>query len=142
MDNNNNNTNDQNSNADSAGNADSVSNVDSVSSKNNVNGTKRTSNINSSVNERLKYLRAFIVLIAGLAMMVCDFVTGRDLTISLVHLLLVLLVFWILANIVVWVIKKALEMPTKEQLEDARMQMEQAENAEPGEEQETGAEEV
>lgn len=75
-------------------------------------------------------------------MMLCDFFTGQDLTISLVHLLLVLVGFWILANIVVWVIKKALEMPTKEQLEAARMQMEQEENPETGEEQQVSAEEV
>lgn len=81
-------------------------------------------------NEKLKYLRAFIVLAAGLAMMVCDFMTGQDLTTFLVHLLVVLIGFYVLADIVVWVIKKALEMPTKEALEAEREALEQMEDSE------------
>ncbi len=97
-----------------------------VSSDNNENKLK---------GQKLRYLRAFIVLVAGLFMMICDFSTGQSLTVSLIHLLLVLIAFWILANIVVWCIKKALEMPTKEQLEAAELALAQAENPEEEEEQ-------
>ena len=86
--------------------------------------------------DKLKYLRALIVLVAGLAMMICDFKTGQDLTTSLVHLLLVLAVFFVLADLVVWAIKKALEMPTKEQLEAQRMALEQQEEQEEAQETE------
>lgn len=91
-------------------------------------------------NEKLKYLRTFIVLVAGLAMMLCDFKTGQDLTTSLVHLLLVLLIFFVLAEIVVWAIKKALTMPTKAELEAQRNALEQAEDEEGQEEQEKSEE--
>ncbi len=70
------------------------------------------------INDKLKYFRSFIVLVAGLAMMICDYVTGQDLTTSLVHLLLVLLGFFVLAEIATWAIKKALEMPMKKDLEE------------------------
>lgn len=81
-------------------------------------------------NQKLKYLRAFIVLAAGLIMMICDFVTGQDLTTFLVHLLVVLICFYIVAEIAVWVIGKALEMPTKEALDAEREALEQIESNE------------
>ena len=64
--------------------------------------------------EKLKYVKLFIMLVAGLAMMICDYVTGRGLTISLVHLLFVLLGFAILGDIVVYTIQKVIEMPGKQ----------------------------
>lgn len=93
-------------------------------------------------NSKLKYLRALIVLAAGLAMMICDFVTGQDLTTFLIHLLVVLLVFYVLAEIGVWAISKALQMPTKDAQMAEREALEQMENEETEEELEYEKEEI
>ena len=93
-------------------------------------------------NQKLKYLRAFIVLAAGLVMMICDFVTGQDLTTFLIHLLVVLICFYIFAEIAVWVISKALEEPTKEALDAEREALEQIDDQEAGDETESEQEEV
>ncbi len=69
-----------------------------------------------SVDERLKYFRAFIMLVAGLIILICDIVNKVGLTRLLIDLLVVMIVFYIIAGIVVWAIKKALAMPDKAQL--------------------------
>ncbi len=73
--------------------------------------------------EKLKYLKLLIMLVAGLAMMICDYKTGRDLTVSLVHLLVVLAGFAIIGDIVVYIIQKTIEVP--KQNADEREDLEQ-----------------
>lgn len=89
-------------------------------------------------NQKLKYLRSFIVLAAGLIMMICDFVTGQDLTTFLIHLLVVMLCFYVVAEIAVFVIGKALESPAKEAVDAEGEALEQVESN--GEDEEKEAE--
>ncbi len=78
--------------------------------------------------KRLQYLRAFIVLTAGLIVFVCDFMNHVALTPMLVRLLVVLIAFYMIGSIVIWAIGKALEMPNKEDEAAEKIATEQQEN--------------
>lgn len=60
---------------------------------------------------KLNYLRAFIVLVAGLIISVCNIKNGINSTTALVRLFWVLIIFYILGTIVIAIIKKVQEMP-------------------------------
>ncbi len=92
--------------------------------------------------KRLQYLRAFIVLLAGLIVFVFDMKNHVDLTPMLIRLLLVMLGFYVIGSIVIWAIKKALDMPTKEDQEAERLALEQAEAEQDGNSETTEGDEV
>lgn len=73
---------------------------------------------------KLQYLRAFIVLLAGLITLIMNIKTGKDVTVSLVIVLIVILVFYIIATLIVEILQRALEK--KENTEN----IEQAEETE------------
>ncbi len=53
----------------------------------------------------LKYLRAFIVLVAGLITSIYSILNGISVTESLIRLLIVLVVFYIIGSIVIYALR-------------------------------------
>ena len=58
---------------------------------------------------KLQYLRAFIVLLADLITLIINIRTGREVTVSLLIVLIVTVVFYFIATLVVEVLQKGLE---------------------------------
>lgn len=54
---------------------------------------------------KLQYLRSFIVLVAGLITLIMNIKTGKEVTVSLLTLLVVLLVFYVLATLIVEILQ-------------------------------------
>lgn len=54
---------------------------------------------------KLQYLRSFIVLVAGLITLIMNIKTGKEVTASLLTLLVVLLVFYVLATLIVEILQ-------------------------------------
>lgn len=54
---------------------------------------------------KLQYLRAFIVLVAGLITLIMNIKTGKEVTTSLLILLVVILVFYFLASLIVEILQ-------------------------------------
>lgn len=57
---------------------------------------------------KLRYVRSFIVLVAGLITLIINMKTHKDVTLSLLILLIVLLVFYIIGTLAVEIIEKSM----------------------------------
>ncbi len=58
---------------------------------------------------KLQYLRAFIVLLAGLITLIVNMKTGKPVTLSLFIVLIVILIFYVIGTLVVEILQKGLE---------------------------------
>ena len=58
---------------------------------------------------KYQYIRAFIVLIAGLLAVIINMKMGREVTTSLLIVLIVLLVFYFLSTLVVEILQRSIE---------------------------------
>lgn len=58
---------------------------------------------------KLQYLRAFIVLLAGLVALIVNMKTGKPVTLSLLIVLIVILIFYVIGTLVVEILQKNLE---------------------------------
>lgn len=70
---------------------------------------------------KLRYLRAFIVLLAGLITLIINIKTQREVTKSLIILLVVLLFFYVLGTLVVELIQQSLEKEQKKKQQAAAL---------------------
>ncbi len=61
---------------------------------------------------KLQYIRAFIVLLAGLIALIINMRTGRDVTVSLLIVLVVILIFYFIGTLVVEILQKYMEQPS------------------------------
>lgn len=64
---------------------------------------------------KLQYLRAFIVLLAGLITLIINMKTGKPVTLSLLIVLIVILVFYVIGTLVVEILQKGLETQTADE---------------------------
>lgn len=62
---------------------------------------------------KLQYVRAFIVLVAGLITLIINIKTQKDVTISLLILLIVLIVFYLIGTLITEIIEKSLQQSDK-----------------------------
>ena len=75
---------------------------------------------------KLQYVRAFIVLLAGLITLLINMKTGRTVTSSLLILLIVLIVFYVIGTLIVEILQKELEdTDNQESSEDEENQSEE-----------------
>lgn len=58
---------------------------------------------------KYQYIRAFIVLLAGFIALIINMKTGKDVTVSLAIVLVVLIVFYFLGTLIVEILQKAME---------------------------------
>lgn len=58
---------------------------------------------------KLQYLRAFIVLLAGLVALIVNMKTHKEVTTSLLIVLIVIIIFYFIATLIVEIMEKALE---------------------------------
>lgn len=58
---------------------------------------------------KFRYLRAFIVLLAGLITLIINIKTGKNVTLSLIILLIVLIIFYFVATLLVEILQLYLE---------------------------------
>lgn len=58
---------------------------------------------------KFQYIRAFIVLLAGLIALIVNMHTGKNVTVSLAIVLVVILIFYVIATLVVEILQKNLE---------------------------------
>ncbi|MCR5701754.1 MAG: hypothetical protein K6G76_06395 [Lachnospiraceae bacterium] len=58
---------------------------------------------------KLGYLRAFIVLLAGLITLIVNIKTGREATVSLLIVLIVICVFYVIGTLICEILQKNLE---------------------------------
>ena len=61
--------------------------------------------------KKYQYLRAFIVLVAGLITLIVNIKTNKDVTVSLLILLCVIIVFYVIATLIVEILQRALNPP-------------------------------
>lgn len=66
---------------------------------------------------KYQYIRAFIVLFAGLLALIVNMKTGKDVTSSLLIVLIVLLVFYVLATLIVEILQRAMEKNEEQETE-------------------------
>lgn len=59
---------------------------------------------------KLQYVRAFIVLLAGLITLIINMKTGIPVTMSLFRVLVVLIIFYIIGTLVVEILQKGLDV--------------------------------
>lgn len=79
---------------------------------------------------KLQYVRAFIVLLAGLITLLINMKTGRTVTSSLFILLIVLIVFYVVGTLIVEILQKELEdTDNQESSEDEENQSEEESEA-------------
>ncbi len=64
---------------------------------------------------KLQYVRAFIVLLAGLITLIINMRTGISVTASLFRVLVVLIIFYVIGTLVVEILQKGLEAADEEQ---------------------------
>lgn len=76
---------------------------------------------------KLRYLRAFIVLLAGLITLIINMKMHREVTRSLFILLIVLLVFYFLGTLAIELIQKSLENEKKKRQKEAALNEDNAE---------------
>ena len=71
---------------------------------------------------KLQYLRAFIVLLAGLIALIINMKTGREVTRSLLIVLIVIVVFYFIATLVVEILQQGMEKAAEKdrELEEQR----------------------
>lgn len=58
---------------------------------------------------KLQYLRAFIVLLAGLIALIVNIKTHKEVTVSLLIVLIVIIIFYFVGTLIVEIMQKALE---------------------------------
>ncbi len=58
---------------------------------------------------KLQYVRAFIVLLAGLIALIINMCMGRPITLSLFIVLVVILIFYVIGTLVVEILEKGLD---------------------------------
>lgn len=58
---------------------------------------------------KLQYLRAFIVLLAGLIALIVNIKTHKEVTVSLFIVLVVIIIFYFVGTLIVEIMQKALE---------------------------------
>lgn len=63
---------------------------------------------------KLQYVRAFIVLVAGLVTLIINMKTGKDVTTSLLILLIVLLVFYFIGTLAIEIFENSFNHSTKD----------------------------
>lgn len=66
---------------------------------------------------KYQYIRAFIVLLAGLLTLIMNMRTGRDVTSSLLIVLVVLLIFYVLATLATEILQRAMEKKEQQKKE-------------------------
>ena len=76
---------------------------------------------------KLRYLRAFIVLLSGLITLLINIKMHREVTQSLLILLIVLLVFYFLGTLAIELIQKSLENEKKKRQKEAALNEDNAE---------------
>ncbi len=79
---------------------------------------------------KLQYLRAFIVLVAGLITLLINMKTGRPVTQSLLIVLIVIIIFYVIGTLVVEILQQGLEN------DDSTSESETSENDEQNDENE------
>ena len=86
---------------------------------------------------KLRYLRAFIVLLAGLVTLIVNMKTGKNVTLSLLIVLIVILIFYVIGTLIVEILQKALEESENDETssENTENDMQGVENSD-GEQQE------
>ncbi|MBE5923708.1 MAG: hypothetical protein E7271_04470 [Lachnospiraceae bacterium] len=89
---------------------------------------------------KLGYLRAFIVLLAGLIALIVNIKTGREATVSLLIVLIVICVFYVIGTLICEILQKNLE--TKPEGEGEEEESEEEESLDENEDNETSVEEV
>lgn len=75
---------------------------------------------------KLQYVRAFIVLLAGLITLIMNIKTGKDVNTSLLTVLIVILIFYVIATLIVEILQKSL-MKTEDADEEDAEQTEETE---------------
>lgn len=88
---------------------------------------------------KYQYIRAFIVLLAGLVTLVINMKTAKNATTSLAILLGVLIVFYFLATLIVEILQKAMEQKEDSDDIDGEYESETGENDDLEESMEPGA---
>ena len=68
---------------------------------------------------KLQYVRAFIVLLAGLITLIMNIKTGKDVNASLLTVLIVILIFYVIATLIVEILQKSLMKTDDADEEDA-----------------------
>ena len=58
---------------------------------------------------KYQYIRAFIVLLAGLVALIVNIKTGKNVTVSLAIVLAVILVFYVIATLIVEILQHAMK---------------------------------
>ena len=58
---------------------------------------------------KLQYVRAFIVLLAGLIALIINMCMGRPITLSLLIVLVVILIFYVIGTLVVEILEKGMD---------------------------------
>ncbi len=79
---------------------------------------------------KLQYLRAFIVLVAGLITLILNMKSGKPVTLSLFIVLIVIGVFYVIGTLVVEILQKSME-------DDAQQVSEEGDSSENETEQES-----
>jgi len=84
---------------------------------------------------KLQYLRAFIVLLAGLITLILNMKTGKPVVLSLFIVLIVILIFYVIGTLVVEILQKELEVdvPSESQGDEEESNEDNGENSEPEE---------
>ena len=67
---------------------------------------------------KYQYIRAFIVLLAGLITLIVNMKTGKNVTISLLIVLIVLLVFYVLATLIVEILQKTMDKDDQQEADE------------------------
>lgn len=67
---------------------------------------------------KYQYIRAFIVLLAGLITLIVNMKTGKSVTASLLIVLVVLLVFYVLATLIVEILQHAMENEEQQEADE------------------------
>lgn len=82
---------------------------------------------------KLQYLRAFIVLLAGLVTLIMNMKTHRDINASLLTVLIVILIFYVIATLIVEILQRSFETQDRSSLEivdDSEMEADTGEESE------------
>lgn len=67
---------------------------------------------------KLQYLRAFIVLLAGLIALIINIKMGRNVTLSLLIVLVVILIFYVIGTLCVEILQKGMEKAADKEFEE------------------------
>lgn len=67
---------------------------------------------------KLQYVRAFIVLLAGLIALIINMCMGRPITLSLFIVLVVILIFYVIGTLVVEILEKGMDKFKRSESDD------------------------